>query len=243
MANYNLNQAISMFNEDQVRTQHMYEVDFHSGVEDIDSRLLRMQVYGQSFSLPERTVDFESVQYRAYEIPVPTRMTMGQDHSVTVYADVRGDLRAALLDWQALCVNPAIGFDSYFESNRRPTRIGQGTDNEPYIDVKLLAPDFKTPLEITHIVGVRVTKVGSLELSNTGASISTFSVDFKSVYWEQYPVGSAGARNNDGTRSFALGNPAEAWSGQATMDNVSLADEPKNDWTNAGSGQGGMVPA
>ncbi len=86
----------------------MYAMEFFSGIKTIDDRLMRMQVYGNSFSLPERTVDFENLTYRAYDIPIPTKMSMGQDHSVTVYADVRGDLRKACLDWQAACVNPAI---------------------------------------------------------------------------------------------------------------------------------------
>lgn len=77
----------------------MYEVVFRSGIPSIDATLERMQVYGQSFSLPERTVNFEDIQYRAYKIPVPTTIDMGQDHTVTVYADVRGDLRRACLDW------------------------------------------------------------------------------------------------------------------------------------------------
>ena len=97
MANYNLSQAIDLYNQDQVRTQTMYEIDFFSGIPKIDATMSRMQVYGQGFTLPDRTVNFEDLQYRAYKIPVPTTIDMGQDHSVTVYADVRGDLRRACL--------------------------------------------------------------------------------------------------------------------------------------------------
>lgn len=122
--NYNLSQAIGLFNQDQVRTQTMYEIEFSSGFSIIDQTLHRMQVYGNGFTLPDRTVNFEDLQYRAYKIPVPTTLDMGQDHSVTVYADVRGDLRRAMLDWQAACINPDITLGSYFESNRRPTRLG-----------------------------------------------------------------------------------------------------------------------
>lgn len=242
MANYNLAQAITMYNEDQVRTQTMYQVDFHSSVEDIDSRLMRLQVYGNSFTMPDRTVSFEDLQYRAYKIPVPTTLEMGQDHSVTVYADVRGDLRSALLDWQALCLNPSIEYQSFFESNRRPTRVGQGTDGEPYIDVHLLAPDYQSILETTHIVGTRVTKVGGLELSNTAGGISTFSVDFKSVFWTQEPGEGAGQRNSDRARDLALGRPNSAFSGYATNDELTNPTQPENDWTSAGSGEGGTLP-
>ena len=139
-------------------------------------------------------------------------------------------------------MNPAIEAGSFFESNRRPTRIGEGTDNEPYIDVHLLAPNFQDIIETTHIVGPRVTKVGGLELSNTGASISTFSVDFKSVYWTQQRGPGAGARNEDSDRDFALGAANEVWSGHATNDSIQLADQEERDWTNAGSGEGGSVP-
>ena len=207
MANYNLSQAIDLYNQDQVRTQTMYEIDFFSGIPKIDATMQRMQVYGQGFTLPERTVNFEDLQYRAYKIPVPTTIDMGQDHSVTVYADVRGDLRRACLDWQAACLNPDITGGSFFESNRRPTKLGPAEGQTPSITVKLLAPDYQTSVETTMIYGSRVTKVGGLELSNTAGGISTFSVDFKSVYWEQLPGdGQIGNNNADFNRNTLLGN-------------------------------------
>ena len=206
MANYNLSQAIDFYNQDQVRTQTMYEIDFFSGIPKIDATMQRMQVYGQSFTLPDRTVNFEDLQYRAYKIPVPTTIDMGQDHSVTVYADVRGDLRRACLDWQAACLNPDITGGSFFESNRRPTKLGPAEGQTPSITVKLLAPDYQTSVETTMIYGSRVTKVGGLELSNTAGGISTFSVDFKSVYWEQLPGdGQIGNNNADFNRNTYLG--------------------------------------
>ena len=227
MANYNLVQAIDLFNQDQVRTQHMYEIDFFSGFPKIDATLTRMQVYGQSFSLPERTVNFEDVQYRAYKIPVPTTIDMGQDHSITVYADVRGDLRRAMLDWQAACIDPDISGGSYFEANRRPTKLGPGEGATPQITVKLLAPDFQTCIEKTVIYGTRVTKVGGLELSNTAGSISTFTVDFKSVYWEQLPGEgtSIGTYNRDNARHTIMGQTyADGDFNRATEDPMASAN-------------------
>ena len=207
MANYNLSQAIDLFNQDQVRTQTMYEIDFFSGFDPIDQTLTRMQVYGNSFTLPDRTVNFEDLQYRAYKIPIPTTIDMAQDHSITVYADVRGDLRRAMLDWQAACLNPDITGGSFFETNRRPTKLGPEEGKTPSITVKLLAPDYQTVVETTMIYGTRVTKVGGLELSNTAGSISTFSVDFKSVYWEQIPgTQNIGTWNGDSRRNTMLGN-------------------------------------
>ena len=226
MANYNLAQAIDLFNQDQVRTQTMYEVDFFSGFAPIDQTLQRMQVYGQSFTLPDRTVNFEDLQYRAYKIPVPTTIDMGQDHSITVYADVRGDLRRAMLDWQAACLNPDITGGSYFEANRRPTKLGPDEGQTPSITVKLLAPDYKTVVEQTMIYGTRVTKVGGLELSNTAGSISTFSVDFKSVYWEQIAgTETIGTWNADNRRNTLLGNGfSDGNENRATNDPVGAAN-------------------
>lgn len=199
----------------------MYEIDFVSGFTAIDYTLQRMQVYGNNFTLPERTVNFEDLQYRAYKIPVPTTIDMGQDHSVTVYADVRGDLRRALLDWQAACINPDITHGSYFESNRRPTRLGPNGEQEPSISIKLLAPNYQDVVETTKIYGARVTKVGGLELSNTAGSISTFTVDFKSVYWEQIAGAQIGTYDYDVRRFTELGNPHQDGDGhRATNDNV-----------------------
>ena len=39
MANYNLRQAIELYNQDQVRTQTMYEIDFFSGIPKIDATM------------------------------------------------------------------------------------------------------------------------------------------------------------------------------------------------------------
>lgn len=206
MANYNLIQAIGEFNKDQVRTQHMYALSFHSGIATIDKTFERMQIYGNGFTLPDRTVNFDNLQYRAYNIPIPTNLEMGQDHDITVYADVRGDLRRACLDWQAACLNPDITGGSYFESNRRPTRIGPAEGKEPTITIQLLAPDFTTVVEQTVIYGARVTKVGGLELTNTGAGISTFTVSFKSVYWEQTSGGATIGNSNQDTMRGAHGD-------------------------------------
>ena len=39
MANYNLSQAIDLYNQDQVRTQTMYEIDFFSAIPKIDATM------------------------------------------------------------------------------------------------------------------------------------------------------------------------------------------------------------
>lgn len=89
-----------------------------------------------------------------------------------------------------------------------------------------------------------MTKVGGLELSNTSGSVSTFTVDFKSVYWEQQP-GASAPFNSDANRYFNLGAPAAPWSGQATSDAVQGGGSPRPggspDWTSGSGGTGGNV--
>ena len=133
-----------------------------------------------------------------------------------------------MLDWQAACINPDITGGSYFESNRRPTRLGPGEGLVPSITINLLAPDYQTVVEQTLIYGSRVTKVGGLDLSNTSGNISTFTVDFKSVYWEQIPGnGSIGLSNGDYMRHTMLGNGNQDGDGnRATEDPVSAGNLP-----------------
>ena len=114
--------------------------------------------------------------------------------------------------------------------------------------VHLLAPDYQSHVESTLIHGSRVTKVGGLELSNTSGSISTFTVDFKSVYWEQVhgknvPNGKTaniiGAFNDDTRRNANLGAPGSDGDGnRATED---YTDYPGGLGNLFGSSYGGQA--
>ena len=235
--NYNLSQAIDIYNQNQPRVQTMYELDIYTGFDYLDSILKTTQVLCKGFILPDRTQNFEDINYRAYKIPIPTNLEMGQDHNMTFVADVRGDIRRAMLDWQAATTNPNITGGSYFQANRRPTRLGPGDGAQPSIVVKLLAPDMQTPVEQCLIYGTKVQKVGGLELSNDNASIATFQVDFKSVYWEQtngtgQPSAmmagatgspSIGMNNADALRYGDLGQHNQENPGLATNDNTGRA--------------------
>ena len=191
-------------------------------------------------------MNFEEVQYRAYKIPIPTTIDMAQDHSITVWADVRGDLRRALLDWQAANLNPDITGGSYFEANRRPTRLGAGGGNEPWIQIDLLAPNYKDITESVLIHGAKVTKVGGIELSNTAGGISTFTVDFKSVWWEQLPGDIVGLKNADGNRHNNIGNAKGDGEFEIATDDTPLipgggSGHPAGNSSNIGGGAGGSL--
>lgn len=179
--NFTLSQALAAYNGDQVMTQTMWYIE---AVNTKEPDLEHMQIYGQGFELPERTNETAEVSYRAYPIPVPTTLKMGQDHNITLNADVHQKLRRGFLNWQARAIDPRItNQTTSFAADRRPT-AGVGASG---LRLYLLAPDMKSSEMIVRIYGVRVTSVGSLALSNTDGGIATFQVSFKSVYWEMEP--------------------------------------------------------
>ena len=49
---------------------------------------------------------------------VPTKMTMDQEHSMTVLDDVNGTNRRLFLAWMGKVINPAIEDGSLFEGDR-----------------------------------------------------------------------------------------------------------------------------
>lgn len=176
--NYTLSQALAAYNGDQVMTQSMWYIE---PVNVPEQDLQFMQIYGQGFELPDRTNETADVQYRAYPIPVPTTLKMGQDHNITLNCDVHQKLRRGFLNWQARAIDPRVTLQTTsFAADRRPT-AGVGASG---LRLFLLAPDMATSEMIVRIYGVRVTSVGTLALSNTDGGVATFQVGFKSVYWE-----------------------------------------------------------
>ena len=176
--NFSFSEALAAYNGDQVFTQSMWYIE---PVNVPEQDLNYMQIYGQGFELPERTNETADVQYRAYPIPVPTTLKMGQDHNITLNCDVHQKLRRGFLNWQARAIDPRISLQqTSFAADRRPT-AGVGASG---LRLFLLAPDMMTSEMVVRIYGVRVTSVGTLGLSNTDGGVATFQVGFKSVYWE-----------------------------------------------------------
>ncbi len=177
--NYTLSEALTQYNSDQVATANMWYIQAMNIPED--SVLHVMQIYAKDFTIPNRTNEFEDVNYRGYPIPTPTTMKMENQHSMNIVADVAGLLREGFLAWQARAIQPGItGNPPSFGADRRPTD-GVGKAN---LVLNLLAPDYSTVLTKVTMHGVRVSEVGGYQLSNDNGSIATFSVQFRSVYWE-----------------------------------------------------------
>jgi hypothetical protein len=102
---------------------------------------------------------------------------MGNEHSMTVYADANGEIRRAFLAWQAKTWDPDIEGGSVFAGDRR---LNTGS----VIRIHLLDNDMESISEVYKMIGVRIQEVGALAVSNVDANVSTFTVSFKSVYWQ-----------------------------------------------------------
>jgi len=160
-----------------VRTQNMWELEVYSGYDDVDEALQDVTLYIQGFTAPNRTQEYADVPYKAYPIPVPTHMTMENEHSLTIRADINGNIRKAFMKWQSYMTDPAIGNGSVFGGDRRIPK-------NSYVRLHLLGADMETVVETYRIVGVSVANVGNLEVSNEAADVTTFEVGLRSVYWE-----------------------------------------------------------
>ncbi len=168
---------LSKLSQNQVRTTNMFEMYITTGFSDIDAVLQNITMYGQGFEIPTRTTNYADVSFKGYAVPIPTNEQMGNEHSMQVYADANGEIRRAFLAWQAKTWDPDIEGGSVFAGDRR---LNTGS----VIRIHLLDNDMESVSEVYKMVGVRIAEVGALTVSNTEASVSQFSVSFRSVYWQ-----------------------------------------------------------
>lgn len=172
--------AIDQLKRNQIRTQNMFEMVCDPKIAGVNEVLAGITIYGTGFTLPNRTQEFADIGFKGYTLPIPTVMKMEQDHTITVNADVQGNYRRAFLAWAGAVSNPDIqnvkgGGYSLFEGDRR---FGGST-----IQIHLLGYSMDTAIEIITMTGVRIQSVGGLTVSNTDSGVSTFDVQFKSLYW------------------------------------------------------------
>ena len=160
-----------------VRTSNMFEIEISSGYPEVDMLLENVTMWGKNFTLPNRAQEYADVNFKGYPIPIPTKMTMEREHTLSVIADADGILRRAFLLWQGMVTDPAISDGSLFAGDKRPPA-------NSFIRIRLLDQDMETVSETYKMVGIGVSQVGGYQVSNDDANVSTFDVQFKSVYWE-----------------------------------------------------------
>lgn len=162
---------------DNIRCNNQFEIEAVSGIPEVDAVLKTAIMFGDSLSIPSRTVNYAEVSYKGYAMPlVPTNMQMETDHTITIKCDIEGSYRRAFLAWQGSVMNPDIEGGSVFEGDR-------GVNSQSVIRIKLFSKDNKTVNEVYKFFNVRISSVGSVDLSYEGGSVATFQVQFKSTYW------------------------------------------------------------
>lgn len=169
---------LGQMSTNQLRTTNLFEMEVASGYSEIDDVLKHITMYGEGFTLPNRSQEFADVGFKGFNVPVPTVMREEQSHSMTVRADSAGEIRRAFLAWAAKTADPDISNGSVFAGDRRLNTAGT-------IRIKLLASyDNVTVSEVYKMIGVKIESVGGVQVSNNDASVSTFEVQFRSIYWE-----------------------------------------------------------
>ena len=171
-----LQRFISELNSDTIRNTNQFQISITTGYSDLDAEMEHTLLYGQSFTVPQRSQEFADIHFKGYSMPiVPTRMTMEQEHTMTVLDDVNGTNRRLFLAWMGKIMNPAIGEGSLFEGNRG---VSQGK-----IRLELFDIDNVTVIQTYEFVGVNVKNVGNTQLSYEGGDAAKFDVQFNSIYW------------------------------------------------------------
>ena len=116
---HSLEEFLAKANSDTIRCTNQFQINITTGYDDIDSYMQETLLYGQSFSIPTRSNEYAEVSFKGYSMPlVPTRLTMEQEHTMTVLDDVNGSNRRLFYAWLGKVINPAISDGSLFEGNR-----------------------------------------------------------------------------------------------------------------------------
>lgn len=161
---------------DTIRCTNQFQISITTGYPDLDNEMENTLLFGQSFTIPQRSQDFAEVSFKGYSMPlVPTRITMEQEHSMTVLDDVNGTHRRLFLAWMGKVMNPDIAGGSLFEGNRGVS--------ESVIRLELFDKDNETVIQTYKFQGVNVKNVGQTQLSYEGGDASKFDVQFNSIYW------------------------------------------------------------
>lgn len=178
MAN-SVQQFLQAATSDTIRNTNTFEIEATSGYDDIDAVIQKITMFGQNITIPERGIEYSPVSFKGYEIPnlVPTRLTMGNEITMNVIADINGEHRRLFLRWMNKVMNADIEGGSLFEGNR-------GVNEQSSIRIRLFDKYNKDIVETYRFYNVAITSVGSISLDYNGGDVAKFDVQFKSSYWQ-----------------------------------------------------------
>ena len=175
---HSLEEFLQRATSDNIRCTNTFELEATSGYSDVDSLLNDIMIFGQNINIPTRGIEYAAVSFKGFEVPnlVPTRMTMEQEHTMTLLADINGVNRRAFLRWMNHVMNADIAGGSLFEGDR-------GVNEKSIIRIRLFDKDNKTICETYKFYNVTITNVGGITLDYNGGDAAKFEVQFKSSFW------------------------------------------------------------
>lgn len=177
MAAHSLAEFLEAANANTIRCTNTFEVEIVTGYNEIDSEMNKQIIYGQSFAIPQRGIELAEVSFKGYSMPlVPTKMTMEQEHTMTILDDIQGTNRRMFLAWMNKTMDADIDNGSVFAGDRG---VSQGV-----VRLHLFGDDNDTINQTYKFVGVRPTGVSQISLTYDGGDKSQFDVTFKSIYWK-----------------------------------------------------------
>jgi len=175
---YSLDQFLQAATSDTIRNTNTFEIEASSGYDDIDAVITKITMFGQNITIPERGIDYAPVSFKGYEIPnlVPTRLTMGNEITMNVLADINGEHRRLFLRWMNKVINADIQGGSLFEGYR-------GVNEKSIIRIRLFDKYNKDIAETYRFYNVAIKNVGTIELDYNGGDAAKFPVTFVASYW------------------------------------------------------------
>lgn len=169
---------LNLATSDTIRCNNQYEIFPTSGDSDIDEVLQNARLMTKDFVVPQRSIEYAEVSFKGYSAPlVPIRITMDQEITMNVVADVNGEYRRAFLKWMNRVIDADIEGGSVFAGDR-------GVNPRSLIRLVLFDKDNETVIETYKFFNVQISNVGQTTLTYEGGEAASFPVTFKCTYWK-----------------------------------------------------------
>ena len=173
-----LSEFLNAATNETIRCTNQFEVEFVSGIPEVDAVMEDVMIMGQSFTIPSRSVEYAEVSFKGYSVPnlVPTRLEMQKEITMTILEDVNGSHRRVF----EYIMNHVMNFDieggSVFEGDR-------GVNPNSILRLRLFDKDNKTVIQTYKFYNVHIKNVGETSLTYEGGDAAKFEVTYVCSYW------------------------------------------------------------
>lgn len=173
-----LQKFLNAASSDTIRCTNQFELQWVTGIQEIDALMEDTMIFGQGFTIPSRSIEYASVSFKGYEVPnlVPTRIEMQKEISMEILEDVNGTNRRVF----EAAMNHVMNFDieggSLFEGDR-------GVNPNSVLRLHLFDKDNETVIQTYKFWNVHVKSVGETSLTYSGGDAARFTVSFVCSYW------------------------------------------------------------